>query len=67
MNFLAGGLLVFCPEDVAFWMLTSIVDELLNEYFCETMTGSIADWYFILLFEYYICFIVVLIYGLVLY
>jgi Rab-GTPase-TBC domain len=45
MNFLAGGLLVFCTEETAFWMLTFIVDEMLHEYYSESMTGSIADWY----------------------
>ena len=45
MNFLAGGLLIFCTEELSFWMLTFIVDKMLAEYNSESMAGSIADWY----------------------
>lgn len=43
MNFLAGGLLIFADEEYTFWLLVHIVDELLPEYFTETMTGCIVD------------------------
>jgi len=43
MNFIAGGLLIFMEEEHAFWMLSWIVEELLNGYFTKTMVGLQVD------------------------
>lgn len=43
MNFLGGLLLLFMPEEAAFWGLGALVDELLEGYFVETMAGAVLD------------------------
>jgi hypothetical protein len=43
MNFLGGLLLLFMPEEAAFWSLSVLVDDLLEGYFVETMAGAVLD------------------------
>jgi hypothetical protein len=43
MNFLAGTLLRYLPEDQAFWKLADVVEVYLFEYFLETMLGVLVD------------------------
>jgi len=43
MNFLAGTLLLFMEEEEAFWMLVYIVEELLQNYFIQNMSGLLVD------------------------
>ena len=43
MNFIAGFLLLFMPEEHAFWTLGVIVEVFLKDYFCESMLGLLID------------------------
>jgi Rab-GTPase-TBC domain len=43
MNFLAGMLLLYMPEESAFWTLADIVEKYLEDYFCESMLGVVVD------------------------
>ena len=43
MNFICGLLLLVMDEESAFWLLASIVEDLLPEYFTVYMIGSRAD------------------------
>lgn len=43
MNFIAGLLLLFMPEEAAFSGLATLVDELLGDYFVESMVGALID------------------------
>jgi TBC1 domain family member 2B len=43
MNFLAGMLLLYMPEESAFWTLVDIVEKYLTDYFLESMLGVVVD------------------------
>eukprot|EP01117_Protostelium_nocturnum_P009137 TRINITY_DN3271_c0_g1_i7.p1 TRINITY_DN3271_c0_g1~~TRINITY_DN3271_c0_g1_i7.p1 ORF type:complete len:664 (-),score=127.94 TRINITY_DN3271_c0_g1_i7:244-2235(-) len=43
MNFIVAGLLIFMGEEEAFWLLASVVERLLPDYFNENVTGSRVD------------------------
>ena len=43
MNFLAGMLLLYLPEESAFWTLADIVEKYLVNYFLESMLGVVVD------------------------
>eukprot|EP00164_Ancoracysta_twista_P019894 GFYU01035247.1.p1 GENE.GFYU01035247.1~~GFYU01035247.1.p1 ORF type:complete len:540 (-),score=146.44 GFYU01035247.1:62-1645(-) len=43
MNYLAASLLLFMEEEEAFWTLVVIVEEILVDYFSESMMGSYID------------------------
>lgn len=43
MNFLAGVLLLFMPEEPAFWCLKVAVEALLPRYFEVSMAGAVVD------------------------
>ena len=43
MNFLAGMLLLYLPEESAFWTLADIVEKYLLNYFLESMLGVVVD------------------------
>lgn len=42
MNFIAAMLLLFLPEDRAFWVLATIVEDRLQEYFSEVRTPAFS-------------------------
>jgi hypothetical protein len=43
MNFIAGMLLLFMDEEPAFWLLTTVVEDLLPGYYNRWLLGSKAD------------------------
>lgn len=43
MNFLAGFLLLWLPEEQAFWLLCFIVEDVLPDHFGRNMLGSLVD------------------------
>ena len=44
MNFIGGLLLIFLEEEKAFWVLVSIIENILPKgYFEDDMVGSIVD------------------------
>lgn len=43
MNFIAAGLLVFMNEEEAFWMMSWIVEHLLQQYYSHHLAGPQAD------------------------
>ncbi len=43
MNFICAFLLLFMDEESAFWLLATIVEDMLPDYFTRYMIGSKAD------------------------
>src|SRR3954452_9135577 len=43
MNFLAGFLLLWTPEEQAFWLLCFLVEDVLPDHFGRNMIGSMID------------------------
>ncbi len=43
MNFIAGALLLFMDEEVVFWALATIVEDLLPGYFAQDLVAAQVD------------------------